>query len=269
MNAINRNGQILKNSLKVLADSKRLIIIPILFAGIPFTAFVIGLFSIAYHWKSSSVFYNAGSLILLAAVYFLLMFLVVFSHVALYNEIIQALNGNQTSLKRGLKAAAGKTKTILKWSFFCALGGLILSKISSDDTPTGRIVSSIAGTFWALGCIFVIPSIIRETKPIGPFKLLRRSAMIIKNFWGESISGFIGMGLIAGLPALLITPGVFFLVNHRLYLFAAVVLAMVVLLMLLNLIKHVFIAALYVYATEGVIPGDFNKELMDSAWKIK
>ncbi len=93
--------------------------------------------------------------------------------------------------------------------------------------------------------------------------------MIIKNFWGESISGFIGTGLITGLPALLIIPGVFFLVNHRLYLFAAAVLAMVVLFMLLNLIKHVFIAALYIYATEGVIPGDFNKELMDSAWKIK
>ncbi len=147
MNAINRNGQILKHSLKVLASSKRLIIIPILFAGIQFAAFFVGLFSIAYHWKSSSVFYNAGSLVLLAAVYFLLMFLVVFSHVALYNEIIQALNGNQMSLKRGLKAAAGKTRTILKWSFFCALGRLILSKISSDDTPVGLELSGLLDAY--------------------------------------------------------------------------------------------------------------------------
>jgi hypothetical protein len=31
----------------------------------------------------------------------------------------------------------------------------------------------------------------------------------------------------------------------------------------------VYRCALYIYATEGVVPGTFDKELLDSAWKVK
>jgi hypothetical protein len=36
-----------------------------------------------------------------------------------------------------------------------------------------------------------------------------------------------------------------------------------------NLVNSVYRCALYIYATEGVVPGTFDKELLDSAWKVK
>jgi hypothetical protein len=32
---------------------------------------------------------------------------------------------------------------------------------------------------------------------------------------------------------------------------------------------HVFRCALYIYATEGVVPEPYNQELMDMAWKVE
>jgi len=35
------------------------------------------------------------------------------------------------------------------------------------------------------------------------------------------------------------------------------------------MVNPVYRCALYIYATEGVVPGKFDKELLDSAWKVK
>jgi hypothetical protein len=32
---------------------------------------------------------------------------------------------------------------------------------------------------------------------------------------------------------------------------------------------HIYRGALYVYATEGVVPAPYTAELMDAAWKVK
>lgn len=36
-----------------------------------------------------------------------------------------------------------------------------------------------------------------------------------------------------------------------------------------SVVNPVYRCALYIYATEGVVPGSFDKELLDSAWKVK
>jgi hypothetical protein len=36
-----------------------------------------------------------------------------------------------------------------------------------------------------------------------------------------------------------------------------------------NVVNSVYRCALFIYATEGVIPEPFDKELLDSAWKVK
>jgi hypothetical protein len=38
---------------------------------------------------------------------------------------------------------------------------------------------------------------------------------------------------------------------------------------IVNVVNSVYRCALYIYATEGVVPGTFDKELLDSAWKVK
>jgi hypothetical protein len=36
-----------------------------------------------------------------------------------------------------------------------------------------------------------------------------------------------------------------------------------------GVVNPVYRCALYIYATEGVVPGTFDQELLDSAWKVK
>jgi hypothetical protein len=38
---------------------------------------------------------------------------------------------------------------------------------------------------------------------------------------------------------------------------------------LVGVAGHIYRAALYVYATEGVVPVPYTAELMDAAWKVK
>jgi len=38
---------------------------------------------------------------------------------------------------------------------------------------------------------------------------------------------------------------------------------------LISMATHVYRCALYVYASEGVIPEPFTAELMDAGWKVK
>ena len=53
-----------------------------------------------------------------ALLYFISMFLATFSNVAFYHEIIQALNGNAVSIRRGFRFAMTRWKAVLLWSLF-------------------------------------------------------------------------------------------------------------------------------------------------------
>ncbi len=36
-----------------------------------------------------------------------------------------------------------------------------------------------------------------------------------------------------------------------------------------SIVNPIYRCALFIYATEGVVPETFDKELLDSAWKVK
>ena len=45
--------------------------------------------------------------------------------------------------------------------------------------------------------------------------------------------------------------------------------AVVGLSLVINLATHVYRCALYVYASEGVVPGPYTAEMMNAGWKVK
>ncbi len=71
------------------------------------------------------------------------------------------------------------------------------------------------------------------------------------------------LGLVIGtaLPSLL-TP--FIVVLVATWLFSSILVAYFE-----NVINKVFQCALYIYAAEGVVPGPFEKGVLDAAWKVK
>jgi hypothetical protein len=216
-------------------------------------------------------------------VYLSSMFIATFANAAFYHEILQALNGKRVSIRRGFRCAASRWRAILLWSLFAGLVGYIIRAIEQRVGLLGKIVTGFIGTGWSVACIFVIPTLVRDPETTNPVKLLRRSAGTLKRTWGELVIGFAGVELATGLvaAALVLSAVAFFsLAGHAggahsllraisvvagLALFLSIFLALS---WLSRAVNSIYRCALYIYATEGVVPGSFDQELLDSAWKV-
>jgi len=223
---------------------------------------------------------------LLALAYFTSMFLATFSNVAFYHEIMQALNGGRVSLRRGYRFAASRWQAILLWSVFAGLVGYLIQQIEQRVGFLGRIIMGFVGMAWSAACVFVIPVLVRDTGTTNPVRLLRNSAGTLRRTWGELVIGFVGLQLAFGvffmmaivLAMLTVIAGAVILgasLGSHAGIFPEVICVvgvfalMVPLSWLSSVINSVYRCALYIYATEGVVPGAFDKELLDSAWKVK
>jgi hypothetical protein len=312
MNKIKRSGKLLKASFAVLFREKKLLLFPLIATAL---AAVVALFFIApivlqptgfsytsaKHWETvldslpvkQMQFANlkAGTAAAspphywfapyVALAYFASMFLATFSNVAFYHEIMQALNGQAVSIRRGFWFAAARWRAVLLWSLFAGLVGYLINAIEQRVGFLGRIITGLLGFAWSVACIFIVPTLVRENETVDPLKLLRTSAGTLKRTWGELVIGFVGLELASGLlllAALLaggaVTLGFCWCFHLTLWLAVPVMMGeLMLLLLLLGLIgsvaNPVYRCALYVYATEGVVPDSFDKELLDSAWKVK
>ena len=130
-----------------------------------------------------------------AAAYFASMFLATFSNVAFYHEIMQALNGNAVSIRRGFRFAATRWKAVLLWSLFAGLVGYLIQALQERLGMIGRLVTGLMGFVWSVACIFIIPTLVRDTETSNPFTHLRHSVGTLKRTWGELIIGFAGLEL--------------------------------------------------------------------------
>lgn len=324
MNKIKRSGRLLKASFAVLFREKKLLLFPFIATGLAFVVALFFIAPIALYPTGHSYFSAAhwsalgemlmqdvkpahhtpgqpmligrtGVVMLLsshwwaapffALVYFTSMFFATFSNVAFYHEIMQALNGNTVSIRRGFRFAAARWRAVLLWSLFAGLVGYLINAIEERVGFLGKIITSFLGFAWSVACIFIIPTLVREDQTVNPVKLLRTSAGTLKRTWGELVIGFAGVELAFGLTVmLLIVVALFtggtatlFLCWHfhwsEIWVVAAIIGELLLLMLPLGLIgsvvNPVYRCALFVYATEGVVPGSFDKELLDAAWKVK
>jgi hypothetical protein len=214
----------------------------------------------------------------LLVLYFVSMFLATFFNVAFYSEIIAALNGRGVSFRRGLSLAWSRLPSILAWTLLAGVVGWIIHKIQERLPFVGRIITGFFGLAWSVAAVFAIPVIIQEQSILNPVKILRQSALTLKRTWGEGLIGYLGFS--AGtavifacslLPLLLAGVLAFLLKSVWLIAIAGVIWVVGLLLMgyVSRVASHVYRCALYLYAAEGVVPGPYNKELLDMAWKVK
>jgi len=223
-----------------------------------------------------------------AVAYFVSMFLATFSNVAFYHEIMLALNGHAVSIRRGFRFAASRWQGILLWSLFAGLVGYIINAIQERIGFLGRILTGLLGFVWSTACIFIIPTLVRNRENSHPMALLRSSVGTLRRTWGETVVGFVGIQfisflsmstmiigilLVLGIPMVVLSnasPGI----NSHLFFYQAAILVIAAVVAaaiscLGGLLNAVYRCALYIYATEGVVPGTFDQELLDSAWRVK
>jgi hypothetical protein len=301
MKTLKTSCNLVKRSLSVVVQNKPLLIFPVVAVGF---ICIIGLFFLGpfilkdtghaltelAHWKAlldqletmaeqKDVAKGTISFAWFAECYFASMFIGTFFNVAFYNEIIQALNGNRVSLARGIRVARTKARQIFSWSLFAGSVGLIIRTIEDRLHFLGRWILGFIGIAFSVAAIFVVPIIIREEKNANPIKLLKTSAFMLKKCWGEAVIGFIGIGVglvpvFFGLCILFVT--VPFVVGIIVGNFWAILATMVffgisllVFACLWSTADQIFRCALYIYASEGVVPGPFDEQMMKTAWKVK
>lgn len=294
---LQNSWELMKSSLRVIRDNPRLALFPVvsflctillaLFFLAPLIVLRAGHPGVVawienYGWESGGakqfqqafgwLFYTYGGVIYLVS-----LFVAAFFNVAFYHEILRALSGEPVSVGNGLRFAQGRLGAILMWSLLAGTVGLIIRAIEERLGWLGKIMMGLVGTVWSVAAVFAIPVIIRRPDT-NPLAVLRDSAATLKKTWGESLVGFVGLQL--GGAAIMFLTIIFVVVEVLAFavlqqvwimiaggvLWLAAVLAIS---FFLGIATHVYRCALYVYASEGVVPQSYTREMMDAGWKVK
>jgi len=209
------------------------------------------------------------------AFYFCNYFVIIFFNSAIVAAALFWMRDGQSSLSRGLGAAAKRLPQVAGWALLSAFVGLLLRVIESHKHGA-RIVSAILGTAWTIMTFLAVPVLVVEGK--GPFAALKESISLLRKTWGQQLVGGFGFGIIYFLlilvgVAMIAAGGYLASVTGSMAVggvfVAAAVLYFVALFLVSSVMGPVFQAALYVYAKEGQALDSFGAELLSGAFRTK
>lgn len=216
--------------------------------------------------------------VVMAALYLVSMFLATFFNVAFYHEILAALRGESVSLGRGFQFAMTRLQAILFWTLFAGLIGLIIKELSERLGWVGSLITRLLGLAWSVATVFAIPALVSEREVSNPLEILKRSATTLRQTWGESLIGYVGLSF-ASLLVFFTTLGVvggavIAMVVLETYVLPIALIALWVLFLIaysyvMSVAGQVYKGALYLYATERVVVEPFSQEMLERAWKYK
>ena len=154
--------------------------------------------------------------------------------------------------------------------------GVVLKMIESKSQKVGQIVASLVGAGWAIATYFVVPILVVER--VGPLDALKRSTSLMRRTWGETLAGKMGLGLVillAMLPGMaLVMLGIVMGGASGNVVLAGVGIGLgVVWIMGVSLVssavQSILLTALYLYASEGTVPPQFDAALLRGAFGSK
>ncbi len=130
----------------------------------------------------------------------------------------------------------------------------------------GRIVAGLAGMAWSVVTFLVLPIIVIEGAGVGD--AVRNSGRLFRRTWGENLAAQVGFGLLGFLAML---PGfVLFAIaagGSSLVPAAVGVAWLIGVAIVMATLSGIFQTALYHYATDGNVPGDyFQAGVFDDAF---
>jgi len=280
MKKIKTSWQIAKQCWRVLLLDRE----PVLFPLLSGSALLLVMASFVVPLWSSGVLSAAGDdpraahepalLAAYLAYYLASYFVIIYFNSALVSCAMIRLRGGDPTIGDGLRAANKCLPAILGWTLLSAIVGMVIQAIEERVGLLGKLVVGFIGVSWAIASYFVIPTIVSEN--VGPIQALKRSALIIKKTWGETLTAQVGLsvlvfaaglvaaGLIAGggalMPASPVLGGSLIALGF-VWVFAAVVIGAT--------LQAILTAALYLYAADGKVPTNFDNELLRNAFAPK
>lgn len=188
----------------------------------------------------------------------------------------RALAGETATAKEGFRCARARLWPILEWSLVSTLVGLALRAL--EQVRVGGLATLAArwvlGAAWALATFFVVPVIALENA--GPIAAARRSGSVVRQRWGESVTGASSIGIVF---AILLVPAVVLmligaavidgspLVGTVLFLLAIAMFVVVV--PVATTVSQLFRLVLFEYATGGGAVAGFAEADLERAFRPK
>lgn len=267
-----------QQSLRVLRLDKELMLFP----GMSGLACLLVLASFAVPlWQSGEVQVvlddrqppqNPLAYLVLFAFYFVNYFIIVFFNVGLIECAMIRFRGGDPTVADGLRAAMARLPQILGWALVSATVGVILRVIESQSEKVGQIVAAFFGMAWGAATYFVVPVLVVEK--VGPVDAVKRSFAILRKTWGETLTANFSIGLfvfaaytVAIVPAVL---GALIAGTTGVIAGAVVTVALwIVIGLAAAALNTIVLAATYLYAAEGLVPQQFDRDLLKDAFKTK
>lgn len=274
--------ELVVQSYRVLRLDKELLLFPVLSGlaclvvlasfGVPL--FLTGALAEATADRNET-FQSVLTYVVLFAFYFANYFVIIFFNSALVGCAVIRLKGGDPTLADGISAALARLPQIAGWALVAATVGMILKGLERNSKGIGRFVVRMLGMTWSIMTYFVVPVIVIEKK--GPIAAVERSIAVMRQAWGESLSAHFGMALISLAACLIgilpIALGAVLLSNQMVVLGISLILLGVLLILAVSVVisalGSIILAALYIYASEGVVPRQFDSGLLKQAFGPK
>jgi Family of unknown function (DUF6159) len=262
MNAFKTSLEISRASYRVLRNHRRLMWFPALSV-----AAMAGLFAVVFplHVPVSD---HGGATVTwgLIAFYVLANAIGVFFSAGLTCESLRALRGQDTSVTAGLGCAAARWRSVASLAMIGATVGAALGALGRRDRGAIR---HLAGLGWTLLSYLALPVMIAERR--GGYESLIRSSRLLRQTWGETALGELALRVISVQGVLVIAVLAALLsdwLGDRMV-FVVALAALVGLFLALEALQTIYRCALYIFAAEGVVPGEFDTPEMHAIWKVK
>lgn len=202
-------------------------------------------------------------------------FTATFFNVALASCAVRSLEGADTTVSEGLRAAWQRLGAIAGWSALATLVSVILRLIEERFEAVGSIVAAIVGVAWSAAAFFVVPVLALEGS--GPIEALKASGRTVKRRWGESATGYVAISAVSTLAVLcaVAVGGAIAFAGVSAESIALLALGIVVgvgglivILCVSSALNQVFRVAVYRYATTDQAPGQFTAEECEHALRV-
>jgi hypothetical protein len=260
------------NSLKVLKENKQLILFPVL-SGISMIL-IIGSFIVAMlataGWqpdgiRESGTLFNYGFGFLF---YLINYFVVVFFNTALIQCTRDYFNGEKPSVKKGLQFSMSRLGAIFTWALFAATVGFLLRIIQENLGWLGKIITGLIGIVWGIATFFVVPIIAYDN--LNPLQAVKRSALLMKEKWGESLVSTFSFGLLKLLAFIVVCIPLYLLgfLIHPIAGIALAALGAFLVIAVMSAAQTIFISAVY-HNMNGDPVKNFNEHFADHLFRQK
>lgn len=180
--------------------------------------------------------------------------------------VADRLEGGSATWRDGVAATVKRAPALIGWALLTATVGLVLRVVQERLGFIGRIVFGVIGIVWSVATAFAVPVIVLEDA--GPIRSVRRSASLIRQRWGEQLTGdtAIGVALLVCAIPLFIAAAFGFAAGPA----VGIVLEVAVFALLLagqQALGGIFQVALYRYAVSGNAPGPYTDDDVMRAYR--